>query len=57
VGQEPREIEREIEATRDRLTASVDALVERVDPREVARRTAGSAKERFLSTVRRATGR
>ena len=57
MGQEPREIEREIEATRGRLTASVDALMERVDPREVARRTAGSAKERFLSTVRRATGR
>jgi hypothetical protein len=53
VGQEPSEIEREIAATRARLTVSVDALAERVAPRNVARRTAEAAKERVLGTLGR----
>jgi hypothetical protein len=57
VGQAPHQIEREIQATRDRLAADLDALMEKVDPRRVARRTAGTAREKFVETVRRATGR
>jgi hypothetical protein len=53
VGQEPSEIEREIAATRARLTVSVDALAERVAPRNVARRTVEAAKERVLGTLGR----
>lgn len=63
MGQEPREIEREIEATRARLTESIDALADKLDPRNVAKRTADTAKERaeavkerFFATVRRASG-
>jgi hypothetical protein len=57
VAQDPSEIERDIRATRERLTVDVDALADRVSPRNVARRTAEAAKERFFSTVRRATGK
>jgi hypothetical protein len=56
VGQAPREIEAEIEAARGRLTADLDALVEKVDPRRVARSAAATAKEKFFATLRRATG-
>jgi hypothetical protein len=53
VGQEPSEIAREIAATRARLTESVDALAERIAPRNVARRTAESAKEKILAVLQR----
>jgi hypothetical protein len=56
VGQAPREIERDIEATRERLAANLDALTEKVDPRRVARSAAETVKEKFFATVRRATG-
>jgi hypothetical protein len=56
VAQEPSEIERQIEATRERLAVNIDALAERVNPRNVARRTAGDAREKFRATVRRLTG-
>jgi hypothetical protein len=56
VAQDPGEIERAIRATRDRLTVDIDALADKVDPRNVARRTAETAKEKFLSTVRRMSG-
>jgi hypothetical protein len=56
VGQAPREIEREIEATRERLTVHLDELMEKVDPRRVARSAAGAAKVKFFATIRRATG-
>jgi hypothetical protein len=56
VGQAPREIEQDIEATRGRLSADLDALMDKVDPRRVARSAAGTAKEKFFATIRRATG-
>jgi hypothetical protein len=56
VGQEPHEIEQEIEATRARLTESIDALTDKLDPRNVAKRTADTAKEKFFAVVRRASG-
>jgi hypothetical protein len=57
VAQDPSEIERDIQATRERLTANIDALADRMDPRNVARRTADTAKEKIRSTVRRWSGR
>jgi hypothetical protein len=56
VGQDPREIERDIRATRDRLTSDVNALADRVDPRSFARRTAEEAKQKIMSAVQRTTG-
>jgi hypothetical protein len=56
VGQAPREIEREIEVTRERLTVDLDALMEKVDPRRVARSAAGTVREKFFAMVQRATG-
>jgi hypothetical protein len=53
VAQDPSEIERSIRETRERLTANIDALADKVDPRNVARRSAETAKEKILSTVRR----
>jgi hypothetical protein len=46
-----RALEHEIEVTRARLDTDVDALAEKVSPRNVARRTAQSARERVMSTV------
>ena len=56
MGQDPSEIERDIRATRDRLTGDVQALVEKVDPRNVVRRTAEEAKQKIMSAVQRTTG-
>jgi hypothetical protein len=53
VGQEPSEIERDIAATRARLTQSVDALADRIAPRNVARRTAETVREKVLGTLGR----
>jgi hypothetical protein len=51
MAQDARALEREIEVTRARLDTDVDALADKVDPRNVARRTAQGAKERIMSTV------
>jgi hypothetical protein len=40
----PAEIEADIEATRERLAGTVDAIAEKVSPKNVARRGAESAK-------------
>jgi hypothetical protein len=53
VGQEPSEIEREIAVTRERLAASVDALADRIAPRNVARRSVQTTKERVLGALGR----
>jgi phage-related protein len=51
VAQDPRQIEREIEVTRSRLDSDVDALADKVSPRNVARRTAEGAKENVMSKI------
>jgi hypothetical protein len=55
VGQEPDEIERDIEATRARLAVNVDALAERIHPGNVVRRTAETARGRIMSLLGRDT--
>lgn len=45
-GTTPSELEREIEAARVDLARSVDAIVDRVHPKRVIRRTVGRMKER-----------
>jgi hypothetical protein len=45
----PAEIEAEIEATRQRLAGTVDAIADRVKPANVARRAAESAKAQFVN--------
>lgn len=45
-GTTPRELERQIEAARVDLARSVDAIVDRVHPKRVIRRTVGKVRER-----------
>jgi hypothetical protein len=45
-GTTPSELERQIEAARVDLARSVDAIVDRVHPKRVIRRTVGRVKER-----------
>ncbi|HEX6444647.1 MAG TPA: DUF3618 domain-containing protein [Streptosporangiales bacterium] len=45
-GATPSELERQIEAARVDLARSVDAIVDRVHPKRVIRRTVGRVKER-----------
>ena len=45
--QTPAQIEAEIEATRARLAGTVDELATRVQPKEIARRSAREAKAGF----------
>jgi len=44
----PAEIEAEIERTRQRLAGTVDAIADRVNPANVARRGAGTAKAQVV---------
>jgi hypothetical protein len=44
VGEDPEQLEREIEATRAKLGADIDALEEKVNPKKVAHRQVESAK-------------
>jgi hypothetical protein len=46
VGEDPEQLEREIEATRAKLGADIDALEEKVNPKKVAHRSVESAKEK-----------
>jgi hypothetical protein len=46
----PREIERDIEATRQRLAGTLDELVDKVAPANVARRATASVKAQFVDT-------
>jgi hypothetical protein len=46
VGEDPQRIEREIERTREKLGDDLDALEEKVNPKKVAHRSVGRAKEK-----------
>jgi len=46
VGEDPEQLERQIEATRAKLGADIDALEEKVNPKKVANRSVESAKEK-----------
>ncbi|MGH8776732.1 MAG: DUF3618 domain-containing protein [Jiangellaceae bacterium] len=45
----PAEIEQELQETTDRLAARVDELVDRVHPRQVARRSVASVREKLTT--------
>ena len=45
----PEEIQREIELTRAELASAIDAIVERVKPGNVARRTGDGVRSAFVS--------
>lgn len=45
---DPDDIVADIEATRDHLAGTVDAIVDRVNPKNVARRTLDSVKSHFV---------
>jgi Protein of unknown function (DUF3618) len=51
VTQTPAEIEAEIEATRVRLAGTVDELATRVQPKEIARRSAADVKAKAYSAT------
>jgi Protein of unknown function (DUF3618) len=45
----PDALVRDIEEARDRLAVTIDQIVDRVHPKNVARRTLGSVKARFVN--------
>ena len=47
MGEDPEQLEREIQATRAKLGEDIDALEEKVNPRKVAQRSVESAKEKL----------
>jgi hypothetical protein len=51
VSQTPAQIEADIEATRARLAGTVDELATRVQPKEIARRSAEDAKAKLQSAT------
>jgi Protein of unknown function (DUF3618) len=57
VAQTPAEIEAEIEATRLRLAGTVDELSTRMQPKEIARRSAEDAKAKAWSATHTEDGR
>jgi hypothetical protein len=55
--QDPAALEQLISARRERLATTVDELVQRAQPREIARRGAQDAATRFRAAVRTPDGR
>ncbi len=51
MSQSPAQIEAEIEATRVRLAGTVDELATRVQPKEIARRSAQDAKDKLRAAT------
>lgn len=51
MSQTPAQIEAEIEATRTRLAGTVDELATRVQPKEIARRSAEDAKAKLQAAT------
>ena len=47
MGEDPEQLERQIEATRAKLGQDIDALEEKVNPKKVAQRSVESAKEKL----------
>lgn len=56
MGEEPEQLEREIEATRAKLGQDIDALEEKVNPKKVAQRSVESAKEKLAGAKEKITG-
>jgi cell division septum initiation protein DivIVA len=56
VGEDPEQLERDIEATRARLGADIDALEEKINPKKVAHRSVESAKEKAVEARNKVVG-
>jgi hypothetical protein len=56
VGEDPEQLERDIEATRARLGADIDALEEKINPKKVAHRSVDSAKEKAVEAKNKLVG-
>jgi hypothetical protein len=57
VGEDPEQLEREIEATRAKLGQDIDALEEKVNPKKVANRSVASAKEKVVEVKDKVVGK
>ena len=57
MGEDPEQLEREIEATRAKLGADIDALEEKVNPKKVAHRSVDSAKEKVVGVKDKVVGK
>jgi cell division septum initiation protein DivIVA len=56
MGEDPEQLERDIEATRARLGADIDALEEKINPKKVAHRSVDSAKEKAVEAKNKLVG-
>jgi flagellar biosynthesis GTPase FlhF len=57
VGEDPEQLERDIEATRAKLGQDIDALEEKVNPKKVANRSVASAKEKVAEVKDKVAGK
>jgi hypothetical protein len=57
VGEDPEQLERDIEATRAKLGQDIDALEEKVNPKKVANRSVASAKEKVAEVKEKVVGK
>lgn len=57
MGEDPEQLERDIEATRAKLGQDIDALEEKVNPKKVANRSVASAKEKVAEVKDKVVGK
>jgi hypothetical protein len=57
VGEDPEQLEREIEATRAKLGEDIDALEEKINPKKVAHRSVESAKGKVAEVKDKVVGK
>ena len=57
MGEDPEQLERDIEATRAKLGQDIDALEEKINPKKVANRSVASAKEKVVEVKDRVAGK
>ncbi len=57
MGEDPEQLERQIEATRAKLGQDIDALEEKVNPKKVAHRSVESAKEKVAEVRDKVVGK
>ena len=56
MGEDPEQLEREIEATRAKLGEDIDALEEKINPKKVAHRSVESAKDKVAEVKDKVAG-
>ena len=57
MGEDPEQLERQIEATRAKLGQDIDALEEKINPKKVASRSVESAKEKVAEVKEKVVGK